>query len=105
MKGRSQPPVVDAILEYYRASGIMTEQFRILFLDKKNSSSPMKSSRLGPSITPQLYTRGMKRALELSASAITDPPPSSSDPHRRWRYRAARVVDAGLKLESRCVTV
>src|SRR5215213_7223023 len=79
-----------AILEYCRASMAFQnkEQFRILFLDKKNQLIADEVQQEGTVDHTPVYTREvMKRALELSASAIIlahnhpsgDPTPSRAD--------------------------
>jgi DNA repair protein RadC len=93
-----------AILEYCRASMAFQnkEQFRILFLDKKNQLIADEVQQEGTVDHTPVYTREvMKRALELSASAIIlahnhpsgDPTPSVADIDM-----TRKIVDAGLKL-------
>jgi DNA repair protein RadC len=93
-----------AILEYCRASMAFhdKEQFRILFLDKKNQLIADEVQQEGTVDHTPVYTREvMKRALELSASAIIlahnhpsgDPTPSISDIDM-----TRKIVDAGMKL-------
>lgn len=94
----------NAILEYCRASMAFEdkEQFRILFLDKKNQLIADEVQQVGTVDHTPVYTREvMKRALELSASAIIlahnhpsgDPTPSIADIDM-----TRRIIDAGMKL-------
>jgi DNA repair protein RadC len=80
----------DAVIEYCRAAmGFETrEQFRILFLDKKNRLVADEVQQTGTVDHTPVYIREVvKRALELSASAIIlvhnhpsgDPAPSRAD--------------------------
>ena len=93
-----------AILEYCRASMAFQdkEQFRILFLDKKNQLIADEVQQEGTVDHTPVYTREvMKRALELSASAIIlahnhpsgDPTPSVADIDM-----TRKIIDAGMKL-------
>ena len=93
-----------AILEYCRAAMAFQdkEQFRILFLDKKNQLIADEVQQVGTVDHTPVYTREvMKRALELSASAIIlahnhpsgDPTPSIADIDM-----TRRIIDAGMKL-------
>ena len=93
-----------AILEYCRASMAFEnkEQFRILFLDKKNQLIADEVQQEGTVDHTPVYTREvMKRALELSASAIIlahnhpsgDPTPSFADIDM-----TQKIIDAGMKL-------
>ena len=93
-----------AILEYCRASMAFEnkEQFRILFLDKKNQLIADEVQQEGTVDHTPVYTREvMKRALELSASAIIlahnhpsgDPTPSIADIDM-----TRRIIEAGMKL-------
>ncbi len=93
-----------AILEYCRASMAFQdkEQFRILFLDKKNQLIADEVQQEGTVDHTPVYTREvMKRALELSASAIIlahnhpsgDPTPSLADIDM-----TRKIIDAGMKL-------
>jgi DNA repair protein RadC len=79
-----------AVLDYCRASMAYAEreQFRILFLDKKNQLIADEVQGEGTVDHTPVYPREViKRALELSASAIIlvhnhpsgDPTPSSAD--------------------------
>jgi DNA repair protein RadC len=91
--GIMQRPVLgswQAVLEYCRAAmGFEPrEQFRILFLDKKNRLIADEVQQQGTVDHTPVYTREVvKRALELSASAIIlvhnhpsgDPTPSRAD--------------------------
>ncbi len=86
-------PVLDtwtAILDYCRSAMAFSEreQFRLLFLDKKNQLIKDEVQQVGTVDHTPVYTREvMKRALELSASAIIlvhnhpsgDPTPSMAD--------------------------
>jgi DNA repair protein RadC len=93
-----------AILEYCRAAMAFEtkEQFRILFLDKKNQLIADEVQQEGTVDHTPVYTREViKRALELSASAIVlvhnhpsgDPAPSIADIDM-----TRKILDAGLKL-------
>lgn len=93
-----------AILEYCRASMAFNdkEQFRILFLDKKNQLIADEVQQVGTVDHTPVYTREvMKRALELSASAIIlahnhpsgDPTPSFADIDM-----TRKIIEAGQKL-------
>ncbi len=93
-----------AILEYCRAAMAFQEkeQFRILFLDKKNQLIADEVQQEGTVDHTPVYTREvMKRALELSASAIIlahnhpsgDPTPSFADIDM-----TQKIIDAGNKL-------
>lgn len=91
--GVMQRPVLtswSAVLDYCRAAiGFETrEQFRILFLDKKNRLIADEMQQQGTVDHTPVYVREVvKRALELSASAIVlvhnhpsgDPTPSRAD--------------------------
>ena len=94
----------NAILEYCRASMAYQdkEQFRILFLDKKNQLIADEVQQEGTVDHTPVYTREvMKRALELSASAIIlahnhpsgDPTPSFADIDM-----TRKIIEAGQKL-------
>ena len=94
----------NAILEYCRASMAFQdkEQFRILFLDKKNQLIADEVQQEGTVDHTPVYTREvMKRALELSASAIIlahnhpsgDPTPSFADIDM-----TQKIIEAGQKL-------
>ena len=93
-----------AILEYCRAAMAFQdkEQFRILFLDKKNQLIADEVQQEGTVDHTPVYTREvMKRALELSASAIIlahnhpsgDPTPSFADIDM-----TRKIIEAGQKL-------
>ena len=80
----------NAILDYVRAAMAFSdnEQFRILFLDKKNQLIADEVQQEGTVDHTPVYTREViKRALELAASAIVlvhnhpsgDPTPSPAD--------------------------
>lgn len=94
----------NSILEYCRASMAYQdkEQFRILFLDKKNQLIADEVQQEGTVDHTPVYTREvMKRALELSASAIIlahnhpsgDPTPSFADIDM-----TRKIIEAGQKL-------
>ncbi|HEX7109582.1 MAG TPA: DNA repair protein RadC [Aestuariivirga sp.] len=93
-----------AILEYCRAAMAFEdkEQFRILFLDKRNQLIADEVQQEGTVDHTPVYTREvMKRALELSASAIIlahnhpsgDPTPSFADIDM-----TRKIIEAGQKL-------
>ena len=92
------------ILEYIRAAMAFhdIEQFRILFLDKKNQLIADEVQQVGTIDHTPVYPREVvKRALELAASAIVmvhnhpsgDPTPSLADIDT-----TKRIVDAGQRL-------
>jgi DNA repair protein RadC len=94
----------NAILEYIRAAMAFNEieQFRILFLDKKNQLIADEVQQEGTVDHTPVYTREVvKRALELAASAIVlvhnhpsgDPTPSMADIEM-----TKKIVDAGQRL-------
>jgi DNA repair protein RadC len=93
-----------AVLDYCRAAMAFAEreQFRILFLDKKNGLIADEVQGEGTVDHTPVYPREvMKRALELSASAIIlvhnhpsgDPTPSTADIDM-----TRRLIEAGDKL-------
>ena len=93
-----------ALLDYVRAAMAFAdkEQFRILFLDKKNQLIADEVQQEGTVDHTPVYPREViKRALELSASAIIlvhnhpsgDPTPSTADIDM-----TRRIMDAGEKL-------
>ena len=93
-----------SILDYCRAAMAFEdiEQFRILFLDKKNQLIADEVQQQGTVDHTPVYTREvMKRALELAASAIIlvhnhpsgDPTPSMADIEM-----TKKVIDAGQRL-------
>jgi DNA repair protein RadC len=93
-----------AILEYVRAAMAFSdnEQFRVLFLDKKNQLIADEVQQEGTVDHTPVYPREvMKRALELGASAIVlvhnhpsgDPAPSMPDIEM-----TRKIVDAGQRL-------
>ena len=98
----------NALVEYCqrRMSGRGTEQFRVLFLDRKNKL--IKDEVLGDGTVDHapVYPREVvKRALELAASAIIivhnhpsgDPTPSSSDVEMTKQIiEAARTLDIAV---------
>jgi DNA repair protein RadC len=94
----------NAILDYIRAAMAFNdiEQFRILFLDKKNQLIADEVQQEGTVDHTPVYTREVvKRALELAASAIVlvhnhpsgDPTPSMADVEM-----TKKIVDAGHRL-------
>ena len=94
----------NAILEYIRAAMAFNdiEQFRILFLDKKNQLIADEVQQEGTVDHTPVYPREVvKRALELGASAIVlvhnhpsgDPTPSMTDIDM-----TKRIADAGQRL-------
>ncbi|WP_373504273.1 DNA repair protein RadC [Aestuariivirga sp.] len=94
----------NAILEYIRAAMAFNEieQFRILFLDKKNQLIADEVQQEGTVDHTPVYTREVvKRALELAASAVVlvhnhpsgDPTPSMADIEM-----TKKIVDAGQRL-------
>jgi DNA repair protein RadC len=108
MKGevKSRPPLDSwtSLLDYCRAAMAFNdkEQFRILFLDKKNQLLADEVQQEGTVDHTPVYPREvMKRALELSSSAIIlvhnhpsgDPTPSLADIDM-----TRKIIDAGLKL-------
>jgi DNA repair protein RadC len=108
MKGeiRKRPPLDSwtSLLDYCRAAMAFNdkEQFRVLFLDKKNQLLADEVQQEGTIDHTPVYPREvMKRALELSSSAIIlvhnhpsgDPTPSLADIDM-----TRRIVDAGSKL-------
>jgi DNA repair protein RadC len=93
-----------ALLDYARASMAFAakEQFRILFLDKKNQLIADEVQQEGTVDHTPVYPREViKRALELSASAVIlvhnhpsgDPTPSAADIDM-----TRRIMEAGEKL-------
>jgi DNA repair protein RadC len=94
----------DALLDYCRASMAYShqEQFRILFLDKKNTLIGDEVQQKGTVDHTPVYPREVvKRALELGATAIImvhnhpsgDPTPSKADVDM-----TKQVVDAARSL-------
>ncbi|HLF21370.1 MAG TPA: DNA repair protein RadC [Aestuariivirga sp.] len=94
----------NAILDYCRAGMAFAEieQFRILFLDKKNQLIADEIQQRGTVDHTPVYPREVvKRALELSASAIVlvhnhpsgDPTPSMADVDM-----TKKIMDAGTRL-------
>jgi DNA repair protein RadC len=94
----------NAIIDYCRAAMAYEEQesFRLLFVDKKNQLIADEEQQRGTVDHTPVYTREvMKRALELSASAIIlvhnhpsgDPTPSLADIDM-----TKKIVAAGEKL-------
>jgi len=90
MKQRTVLSSWSGVIEYCRASMAFAdkEQFRILFLDKKNQLIADELQQVGTIDHTPVYPREVvKRALELSAAAIIlvhnhpsgDPTPSSAD--------------------------
>jgi DNA repair protein RadC len=108
MKGEiSKRRVLDswtAVLDYCRAAMAFNnkEQFRVLFLDKKNQLLADEVQQEGTVDHTPVYPREvMKRALELSSSAVIllhnhpsgDPTPSLADIDM-----TRKIVEAGSKL-------
>ncbi len=95
----------DALISYCRTAMVhrATEQFRILFLDRKNVLIADEAQAPGTVDHVPVYPREVaKRALELSASAIIlvhnhpsgDPTPSSADIDMTQRViEACRAID------------
>ena len=94
----------NAILEYIRAAMAFNdiEQFRVLFLDKKNQLIADEVQQQGTVDHTPVYPREVvKRALELGASAIVlvhnhpsgDPTPSMADIDM-----TKKIADAGARL-------
>lgn len=94
----------NAILEYIRAAMAFNEieQFRILFLDKKNQLIADEVQQQGTVDHTPVYPREVvKRALELAASALVlvhnhpsgDPTPSMADIDM-----TKKIVDGGQRL-------
>jgi DNA repair protein RadC len=94
----------NAILEYVRAAMAFAdiEQFRVLFLDKKNQLIADEVQQQGTVDHTPVYPREVvKRALELGASAIVlvhnhpsgDPTPSLADVDM-----TKKIIDAGQRL-------
>jgi DNA repair protein RadC len=103
---RKRPVITSwsALLAYARTAmaGAPREQFRVLFLDKKNQLIADEVMGEGTVDHAPVYPREvMRRALELSASAVIlahnhpsgDPTPSSADVEM-----TRQVVDAGRSL-------
>ena len=105
--GIMQRPVLGswtAVLEYCRAAmGFEArEQFRILFLDKKNRLVADEVQQQGTVDHTPVYIREVvKRALELSASAIIlvhNHPSGDPTPSRADIDMTRQIVDAGRPL-------
>ena len=104
IKGREVLSSWEQVLDYCRAAMAFEEreQFRILFLDKKNALIADEVQQTGTVDHTPVYPREViKRALELAASAIIlvhnhpsgDPTPSSADIDM-----TRRLIEAGDKL-------
>jgi len=103
----------DALLDYCRTtmSHKQTEQFRVLFLDRKNTVIADEEQASGTVDHVPVYPREIvKRALELQASAIIlvhnhpsgDPTPSAED--RTMTQKIADAADAlGITLHDHLV--
>ena len=102
--GRTAISSWDALLDYCQASMAYsaTEQFRILFLDRKNALIADEVQQKGTVDHTPVYPREVvKRALELGASAVImvhnhpsgDPTPSGADIDM-----TRQVIDAGKPL-------
>lgn len=93
-----------AILDYCRAAMAFNEkeQFRILFLDKKNNLIADEVQQEGTVDHTPVYTREVvKRALELSASAIIlvhNHPSGDTTPSLADIDMTRKIVDASSKL-------
>ncbi len=73
VRSRAVPSSWNAVLEYCRASMAFAdrEQFRILFLDKRNQLIADEVQQIGTVDHTPVYPREVvKRALELSATAV-----------------------------------
>jgi DNA repair protein RadC len=94
----------DAVVDYCRASMAFeaSEQFRILFLDKKNRLIADELQQRGTVDHTPVYPREVvKRALELSASAIIlvhNHPSGDPTPSRADIEMTRQVVDAARPL-------
>ena len=109
-------PVVsswDALLDYCHATMAHrdTEQFRVLFLDRKNVLIADEQQAVGTVDHVPVYPREVvKRALELNASALIlvhthpsgDPSPSGADIEMTERVRAAAEA-LGLTLHDHLI--
>jgi DNA repair protein RadC len=93
-----------ALIDYCRASMAYkkTEQFRILFLDKKNILMADEVQQEGTIDHTPVYTREViKRALELGASAILlvhNHPSGDPTPSRADIEMTHEIAEAGKKL-------
>ena len=103
----------DAVLDYCHTTmaHLETEQFRVLFLDRKNVLIADEEQSRGTVDHVPVYPREVvKRALELNASALIlvhnhpsgDPTPSEADIAMTERIRAAAVV-LGLTLHDHLI--
>ncbi|WP_425426675.1 RadC family protein [Acuticoccus yangtzensis] len=90
LKARAVLGSTDAVVEFYRAKlrGVAREEFHVLYLDKKNQMLASECAGTGTVDHTPVYPREvLKRALELSASAVVlihnhpsgDPSPSRAD--------------------------
>lgn len=93
-----------ALLDYCRASMAynQTEQFRILFLDRKNIIIADEIQQQGTVDHTPVYPREViKRALDLGASAIIlvhNHPSGDPTPSREDITMTQHIIDAGKKL-------
>jgi DNA repair protein RadC len=103
----------DAVLDYCHTtmSHLETEQFRVLYLDRKNVLIADEEQARGTVDHVPVYPREVvKRALELNASALIlvhnhpsgDPTPSEADIAMTERIRAAAEV-LGLTLHDHLI--
>jgi DNA repair protein RadC len=92
------------VLDYCRAAMAfqMTEQFRVLFLDKRNKLIADEVQQEGTIDHAPVYVREVvKRALELSASAIIlvhNHPSGDPTPSRADIETTREIIDAGQRL-------
>lgn len=87
----------DAVIDYCRAAMAFAEreQFRILFLDKKNGLIADEVQGVGTVDHTPVYPREvMKRALELSASAII-----LVHNHPTWPFRSRSITPHHLETQ------
>jgi len=114
-KGIRKPVISswDAVLDYCHTtmSHLETEQFRVLYLDRKNVLIADEEQARGTVDHVPVYPREVvKRALELNASALIlvhnhpsgDPTPSEADIAMTERIRAAAEV-LGLTLHDHLI--
>lgn len=103
----------DAVLDYCRTAmgHLATEQFRVLYLDRKNVLIADEAQARGTVDHVPVYPREVvKRALELNASALIlvhnhpsgDPTPSQADIDMTHRIEAAAEA-LGLTLHDHVV--
>ena len=93
-----------ALLDYCRASMAYnkTEQFRILFLDKKNTLIGDEIQQTGTIDHTPVYPREViKRALELGATALIlvhNHPSGDTNPSKQDIQMTEEIVETGKKL-------